>query len=631
MDTFFATKNAGKSSRGYNCMQLFVTDKGFIHVVPMKSRSEIPKAMKMFAKEIGAPDVFVCDADRAQISDEVKQFLHKIGSSLRILEEGTPWANRAELYIGLLKEAVRKDMKDSSSPLAFWDYCCERRARINNLTAKKLFQLEGRNAHFSVTGEEGDISNLCQYEWYAWCYYRENTNKFPFNREVLGRILGPAKGEGNEMAQWVLKANGNVVPRRSTRPLNVAELNSEKEREKRALFDACIEKRWGTAAIPPPSVKSSEEDAFIPYEDDEEEPHEMPEMYDPVDSSGKPINQQPPYDKLIHAEVVMPQGDKLRAARIIGRAVDPGGQSVGTYNENPILNTITYDVEFPDGEVKEYAANVIAENLLSQVDSEGFTLQVFDSIQDYQKDVSALESQDLYLVTATGQRRMRKTTCGWKLKVLWTDGSETWMPLKDLKESHPVETAEFAKARGIMNEPAFIWWVPYTLRKRDAIISAVKMRVRKTTHKYGIEVPTTVEHANRIDKANNNDFWRKAIAKEMMNVGVAFQILQDNEQVPAGWSKQSGHLIFDVKMDFTRKARWVLDGHKTSNPEGSTYAGVVSRESIRIAFTYAALNGIDVMAADIQNAYLQSPSSQKHYVICGAEFGIENVGKKALI
>ena len=102
-----------------------------------------------------------------------------------------------------------------------------------------------------------------------------------------------------------------------------------------------------------------------------------------------------------------------------------------------------------------------------------------------------------------------------------------------------METAEFAKARGIMNEPAFIWWVPYTLRKRDAIISAVKMRVRKTTHKYGIEVPTTVEHANRIDKANNNDFWRKAIAKEMMNVGVAFQILQDNEQVPAGWSKES--------------------------------------------------------------------------------------------
>ena len=84
-------------------------------------------------------------------------------------------------------------------------------------------------------------------------------------------------------------------------------------------------------------------------------------------------------------------------------------------------------------------------------------------------------------------------------------------------------------------------------------------------------------------------------------------------------------------MDFTRKARWVLDGHKTPDPIGSTYAGVVSRESVRIALTYAALNGLDVFAADIRNAYLQAPSSQKDYIVCGPEFGLENEGKVALI
>ena len=64
------------------------------------------------------------------------------------------------------------------------------------------------------------------------------------------------------------------------------------------------------------------------------------------------------------------------------------------------------------------------------------------------------------------------------------------------------------------------------------------------------------------------------------------------------------------------------DGHKTPDPTTSAYAGVVSRESVRIALTYAALMGLDVMAADVQNAYLQSPSSEKHYVVCGAEFGL---------
>lgn len=47
--------------------------------------------------------------------------------------------------------------------------------------------------------------------------------------------------------------------------------------------------------------------------------------------------------------------------------------------------------------------------------------------------------------------------------------------------------------------------------------------------------------------------------------------------------------------------------------------------------TNAALNGLDAKAADIQNAYLQAPASKKHYVICGSEFGIENIGKVALI
>ena len=62
-------------------------------------------------------------------------------------------------------------------------------------------------------------------------------------------------------------------------------------------------------------------------------------------------------------------------------------------------------------------------------------------------------------------------------------------------------------------------------------------------------------------------------------------------------------------MDFTRKARWVLDGHKSRDPIGSTYAGVISKESVRIAFTYAALNQLEVCASDIRNAYLQVPSS----------------------
>ena len=57
----------------------------------------------------------------------------------------------------------------------------------------------------------------------------------------------------------------------------------------------------------------------------------------------------------------------------------------------------------------------------------------------------------------------------------------------------------------------------------------------------------------------------------------------------------------------------------------------MGRDSGRISLTYAALNKLSVCAGDIRNAYLQAPSSQKDYVICGEEFGLENVGKVALI
>jgi hypothetical protein len=80
MDTFFATKRGGKSSRGHTCCQLFVTDKGFVFVVPMRRKGEVLQAMKQFAKEIGAPKAFIVDMSGEQMSMEVRHFCNDIGS-----------------------------------------------------------------------------------------------------------------------------------------------------------------------------------------------------------------------------------------------------------------------------------------------------------------------------------------------------------------------------------------------------------------------------------------------------------------------------------------------------------------------------------------------------------------------
>ena len=404
------------------------------------------------------------------------------------------------------------------------------------------------------------------------------------------------------------------------------------EKAKREAFDEEIKLILGDSLTLPEEPRREAMDPMNNFDYDEEDDLAADNVIpaaDAIDSTGKPINQQSVADLLINAEVLLDHGETQQMAKVVRRAIGPSGKVIGDLDGS--LRSLVYDVEFPDGAVKQYAANVIAENVLSQVDSSGYHTQSLDGIIAHERMGDAVNKCDAYITTKRGVRKLRQTTVGWRFLCQWKDGSSSWASLKVLKESNPVEIAEYATALGLEDQPAFAWWVPFTLKKRDRIIAAVNTRVRKRDQKFGIKIPSSIKEAKAIDRENGNTLWMDAIDKEMYEVDVAFKILEDEESLPVGYKRSSGHLVFDVKMDFTRKARWVKDGHRTPDLEDNKYAGVVSRESVRIALTYAALHGIDVLAADIRNAYLQAPTSEKHYIICGEEFGLENVGKRALI
>jgi hypothetical protein len=98
------------------------------------------------------------------------------------------------------------------------------------------------------------------------------------------------------------------------------------------------------------------------------------------------------------------------------------------------------------------------------------------------------------------------------------------------------------------------------------------------------------------------------------------------DEIPIGYQDVCCHLILGVKMgeNFCRKARFVASGgHTTDVPSTLTYASVVSRDSVGIALTNAALNGLKVMACDIQNAYLNADCREKILTRAGPEFGSE--------
>jgi hypothetical protein len=131
-----------------------------------------------------------------------------------------------------------------------------------------------------------------------------------------------------------------------------------------------------------------------------------------------------------------------------------------------------------------------------------------------------------------------------------------------------------------------------------------------------MELPTSVENALQFEKATGTPFWNVAIDLEITNVDVAFQDLVDNKNPSPGYQFVKCHIIIDVKAgSLRRKARYVAGGHMTETPAPITYDSVVCRESFQFGLMLAALNGLQVLSSDIQNAYLTSTVQEKIYAI----------------
>ena len=212
-------------------------------------------------------------------------------------------------------------------------------------------------------------------------------------------------------------------------------------------------------------------------------------------------------------ELAIPQGDSLepRLARVMKRLKDANVLPIGLANENPILDTRMYEVQYHDGEKASLAANNIAENLFAQIDDEGNRQVLMDEIIGHRSNEHALKQQDASIITKVGTRKRKETTKGWELLICWKDGGTDWVALTDIKESYPVQVAEYAISARISEEPAFAWWASSVLKKRNRIITKTKSKYWLRTHKFGIEIPKSVIQARQIDTKCGNTLWWDAI------------------------------------------------------------------------------------------------------------------------
>ncbi len=625
-DTLFSDV---KSARGYTCGQLFVTAQDFAEFYPMRNKSEAPYKLDLFCKSYGLPQTLITDNALEETKGEWEKVVKEYLLKQRTTEPYSGWQNRAELEIRELMKHHRRIMHRNRCPESLWCYGMEYTKSIRQLAAKP--NLDWRTPMEVLTGETPDCTEYIEFDFYGWVKYKEHKSKTG-NDISLGRWLGVAHDIGQAMTYWILKENGEVVARSTVRPITPEELRDDEEKEHRKNFMLTLKQHVGdfNPELINTDASTTNDELQDPLFNDDEDTTEDDTNKDNTSTTSDINENTPGPEPLLYAEVFLPHGDREEIAKVIGRKRNADGNYIGRKHQNPMLDSRVFVVEFPDGDQKDVAYNIIAEHLFSQVDEEGNQYRIFKEIVNHRKTKRAVERSDQYRIDRrTGRRTKKSTTAGWDLEVEWKDGSTSWIPLKELKETNAVEVAQYAVANRIDEEPAFDWWVRHLLKKKDRLIKASKRRQVRIGYKFGIKIPNTVEEALELDKENRDTLWYDAIQKEMQNVKVAFEVLQEGK-APPGYKRIPCRMIFTLKMDFTRKAQLVAGGHVTDPPATSTYSSVVSRESVRIMFLIAALNDLDIMAGDIGNAYLNAKTQEKVFIITGPEFG-EDAGKVALI
>ena len=642
-DTFKANVT---STRGNKYTQLFCNRGNFVKAYPMKSKSHAHHSLDRFLHEIGVPTEILTDGAKELTLGNWGKACQKHRIQQRKTEPHSPWQNHAELMGGNLKRKIRHRMRTTNTPVRLWDYCWEYMAGIVSLTASNHAFLDGVTPHEKVLGYSPDISEYLSFSWYQWVWFHDPSAP---DRWLLGRWLGPAHNSGQGLASHILSSSGKVVTRSSVTSLPPQDISEDDISRRQSDFTTSVESHIGNylSGTFDKDLLLDTEDPYASLFDIDDNQFDTDDVDFALDENGhvvsKPdaetfLSHDAPFkeasDEYINLKVPLPHEGVLAEGTVLSRVRNQDGSLKGTANANPILDTREYTVQFGDGSYAEYTANNIVENLYNQVDDDGRTHSMLVSISDHRKTDSAIPKNDGFITLPSGVQKKKITTKGWDFLVDWEDGTSSWIPLADLKESNPLEIADYATAHHLTSEPAFSWWVGPTLRKRSRIVKQVRQRVAKKSLKFGVTVPSSVKEAMALDASNGNSLWSDAISKELKNVLVAFQLIEDGEPLPAGSKQIPYHIIFDVKFDLTRKARLVAGGHRNKGgvPAFATYSSVASRDSVRICLMLAALNDLDVLMADIGNAYLNAPCRERVHVVCGPElFGNEHAGKKAVI
>jgi hypothetical protein len=595
-DTFFSDTPAHDDGimghGGATMIQLYVgktsqRTEGF----PMQTESQMPGTLEDFIRKVGAPNVLFSDNAKVQIGAKVRNILRHYSIKDQQCEPHHQHQNYAERRIQEVAHLTNTIMDRTGTPAEYWLLAILFVIFLLNHMAVESLQWE--TPIRVSTGQKPDISAFLQFRWWEPVYYQTGGSKFSTSKEALGRFVGIAEHQGDVLTYLILTDDTlQVITRSSVRSALGAE-----DTNWRASTDAGEDGNGGDGKA---IVMSTNDIAAIAMEPSD---LSLPE-FSPDELLGQTYLKD------------MENGQRMRA-KVSRKIMDTDAENhqkikflieigEGAFDEIIAYNELSDLIEKRNQEEEEYGNAGWAFKAIT-----GHVGPISSSHQDYKGS-------------------------SYNIKVLWEDNSETFEPLVEMIKDDPVSCAVYAKENDLLDTPGWksLKRIARREKKFNRMVQQATMLSQRNAvvYKFGIRLPRSRAEAFAFDATNGVTKWQDAIKLELDQLDEYDTFIDKGKQAhgPQGFKRINCHFVFDCKQDLRHKARLVAGGHMTAPPRDSVYSGVVSLRSMRIVALLAELNGLEMQAADVGNAYLEALTSEKVYFVAGPEFG-ERAGHTLVI
>jgi hypothetical protein len=274
----------------------------------------------------------------------------------------------------------------------------------------------GHTGFAVITGDTPDISEWLDFTFYDWVGYWHPPNAAG-NPHSIGRWLGVSHRVGSALCYWILTAHGNVIARTTVQHITQDKMQLDETKAKLGNFSESLRRCIGDGNFTTDMdglacfINDDKPNAYSDVIHDEEIfPPRVPNIDEVVDSSDveKAADM---YHSYLGAEVVVPDTAGVQQMARVIKQIENGDRPQAI---NPLLDTSVFEVvEYMDGTIDRLNTNIIAENLMSQVDPyAGHHFQVLQEIIEHQKDGSAIPVENGFIQTRLGNLHQKKTTRG---------------------------------------------------------------------------------------------------------------------------------------------------------------------------------------------------------------------------